>query len=174
MSSPDPRTEFALLYEREFGAVYRTVRAMVLDAAEAEDLAQEAFVRAYRARSRYRPDAPPGAWLHRIAVNTAISHLRRRRLRRLLPARLYQPPPVPEAEVVEARTIVEEALAGLTPRLRAVVALHHLHGYTRDETAAILGIPSGTVASRIAKAVALMRARMEPGDQVAGPARSRV
>src|SRR3982074_1571635 len=88
----DPATQFPLLYEREYGAVYRTVRAMVVDPAEAEDLTQEAFARAYRARTRYKPTAPPGAWLHRIAVNTAISHLRRRKLSRLLPLRLYQAP----------------------------------------------------------------------------------
>src|SRR2546429_719755 len=89
---PAPATQFPLLYEREYGAVYRTVRAMVLDGAEAEDLTQEAFARAYRARLRYKPTAPPGAWLHRIAVNTTISYLRRRKLSRLLPLRLYQAP----------------------------------------------------------------------------------
>src|SRR2546430_11277814 len=70
----DPATQFPLLYEREYTSVYRTVRAMVLDSAEAEDLTQEAFARAYRARLRYRPTAPPGAWLHRIAVNRSEEH----------------------------------------------------------------------------------------------------
>src|SRR2546428_13305744 len=86
----DPATQFPLLYEREYGAVYRTVRAMVLDPAESEELTQEAFARAYRARTRYKPTAPPGAMLHRIAINTAISYLLRRRLSRLLPLRFYQ------------------------------------------------------------------------------------
>src|SRR5712691_2903957 len=79
----DPATQFPVLFEREYMNVFRTVRAMVLNDMEAEDLTQEAFTRAYRARLRYRPTAPPGAWLHRIAVNTAISHLRRRKLSRL-------------------------------------------------------------------------------------------
>lgn len=169
----DPATQFPLLYEREYAAVYRTVRAMVLDAEEAEDLTQEAFARAYRARLRYKPTAPPGAWLHRIAVNTAISHLRRRRLTRLLPLRLYQTPDDREYARSEARTVVESALGCLTPRLRAAVVLHYFHDYSREEVAEILGIPSGTVASRIAKAMTLMRRAVNVADQKPAPARSK-
>jgi RNA polymerase sigma-70 factor (ECF subfamily) len=169
----DPATQFPLLYEREYGAVYRTVRAMVLDGAEAEDLTQEAFARAYRARLRYRPTAPPGAWLHRIAVNTAISYLRRRKLSRLLPLRLYQAPDDREYSRSEARTVVEAALADLSPRLRAAVVLHYFHDYSREDIAQILGIPSGTVASRIAKAMVLMRRTVAATDQNAAPARSK-
>jgi RNA polymerase sigma-70 factor (ECF subfamily) len=153
----DPATQFPLLYEQEYESVFRTVRAMVLDQAEAEDLTQEVFARAYHARTRYRPTAPPGAWLHRIAVNTALSHLRRRKLARLLPMRLYQAPDDRAYAQSEARTIVDQALAALSPKLRAAVVLHYFHNYSREEIAAILGIPSGTVASRIAKAVAVMR-----------------
>ena len=153
----DPATQFPLLYEREYESVFRTVRAMVLDQAEAEDLTQEVFARAYRARLRYRPTAPPGAWLHRIAVNTALSYLRRRKLARLLPVRLYQAPDDRAYARSEARTAVETALAALSPKLRAAVVLHYFHDYSREEIATILGIPSGTVASRIAKAVAVMR-----------------
>ena len=158
----DPVTQFHELYLREYGSVYRAARAIVLDPADAEDVAQDAFVRAYRARFGYRPTAPAGAWLHRIVVNTAISHLRRRRLARLLPVRLYVPPSGGGAgyEVVEARSVVVEALADLSPKLRAVVALYYGLGYRRDEIALVLGIPSGTVASRLAKAVAIMRGRL--------------
>jgi RNA polymerase sigma-70 factor, ECF subfamily len=170
----DPATQFPLLYEREYGAVYRTVRAMVLDPSEAEDLTQEAFARAYRARTRYRPTAPPGAWLHRIAVNTAISHLRRRKLGRLLPLRLYEPPGNDrDYSRSEARTVVEQALADLSPRLRAAVVLHYFHDYSREEIAQILGIPSGTVASRIAKAMVLMRRAVAGPEQNRAPARSK-
>lgn len=160
----DPATQFPVLYEREYNAVFRTVRAMVLDPQEAEDLTQEAFARAYRARLRYRPTAPPGAWLHRIAVNTTISHLRRQKLARLLPGRLYQAPDDREYARSEARSMVEDALADLSPKLRAAVVLHYFHDYSRDEIAHILGIPSGTVASRIAKAMTVMRRRLAPTD----------
>src|SRR5207302_4229699 len=122
-----PATQFPQLYEREYASVYRTVRAMVLDPQDAEDLTQEAFARAYRARLGYRPTAPPGAWLHRIAVNTAISHLRRRRLTRLLPLRLYQAPDERDYARSEARTLIEGALGELSPKLRAAVALHYFN-----------------------------------------------
>ncbi|MEP7104759.1 MAG: RNA polymerase sigma factor [Chloroflexota bacterium] len=165
----DPVTQFRELYEREYLAVFRSVRAIVLDPSAAEDLTQEAFVKAYRARHGYKPTAPAGAWLHRIAVNTAISHLRRQKLAKLLPVRLYTPAYSNEYERADARSVVELALADLSPKLRAVVALHYYQGFTRDEIAAALGIPSGTVASRLAKAVATMRRRL--GDQNPEPGR---
>ncbi|MBO0681738.1 MAG: RNA polymerase sigma factor [Candidatus Dormibacteraeota bacterium] len=168
----DPATQFPVLYQREYANVYRTVRAIVLDPHEAEDVAQESFAKAYRARLRYRPTAPPGAWLHRIAVNTAISHLRRRRLARLLPARLYQAPDDRDYAQSEARGVLEAALAQLSPQLRATVVLHYFHDYSRDEIAKILGIPSGTVASRMAKAMSIMRRWMAEQEQSAGPVRS--
>ncbi len=158
----DPATQFPVLFEREYLNVFRTIRAMVLNDQEAEDLTQEAFTRAYRARLRYKPTAPPGAWLHRIAVNTAISHLRRQKLARILPMRLYQPPDDRDYVRIEARTMVESALAELSPKLRAAVYLHFYLGYSRDEVAHALNIPSGTVASRIAKAMTVMRRKLGP------------
>src|SRR5262252_640757 len=156
----DPATQFPVLFEREYLNVFRTIRAMVLNDQEAEDLTQEAFTRAYRARLRYKPTAPPGAWLHRIAVNTTISHLRRQKLARILPMRLYQAPDDRDYARIEARTVVEAALAELSPKLRAAVYLHFYLGYSREEVAHALGIPSGTVASRIAKAMTVMRRRL--------------
>lgn len=168
----DPASQFRELYEREYRAVYRTVRAMVFDSALAEDLSQETFVRAYRSRDRYRPTGPVGAWLHRIAVNVTISHLRREKLSRLLAPRLLMGPGNGGYERVEAKTLLERALARLSPRVRAAVILHYYHGYTRDEVAKILGIPSGTVASRIAKAMSVMREELVGNEQMVIQARS--
>lgn len=162
----DPVSQFPQLYQREYASIYRTVRAILLDPAEAEDVTQDSFAKAYRARARYRPTAPVGAWLHRIAVNTALSHLRRRRLARLLPARLFQPADERDYLRSEARDACEVALAELSPQLRAAVVLQYFHDYSREETARILWIPSGTVASRTAKAMALMRAKMSSGEQM--------
>jgi RNA polymerase sigma-70 factor (ECF subfamily) len=156
----DPKTQFRQLYDQEYTAVYRAIRAVVLDSSAAEDLTQETFVRAYRARNRYQPTAPPGAWLRRIGVNLAISHLRRQKLARFLPARLYVAPDRRDYDRAEARDVVEKALAALSPKLRAAVVLHYYEGLTREEIADVLGVPAGTVASRIAKAVAIMRRTM--------------
>ena len=156
----DPKTQFRQLYDQEYASVYRAIRAVVLDGAAAEDLTQETFVRAYRARNRYQPTAPPGAWLRRIGVNLAISHLRRQKLARFLPARLYVAPDRRDYDRAEARDVVEKALAVLSPKLRAAIVLHYYEGLTREEIADVLGVPAGTVASRIAKAVAIMRRNM--------------
>ena len=153
----DPATEFRQLYDQEYLSVYRSIRAVVMDSAAAEDLTQETFVRAYRARHRYTPTAPPGAWLRRIGINLSISHLRRQKLARFLPARLYMAPDRRDYDRAEARDVVGKAMASLSPKLRAAVVLHYYDGLTREEIAAVLGVPAGTVASRIAKAVAIMR-----------------
>ncbi len=161
----DPKTEFRQLYDQEFHSVYRSIRAVVLDTAAAEDLTQETFVRAYRARHRYTPTAPPGAWLRRIGINLAISHLRRQKLARFLPARLYVAPDRRDYDRAEARDVVGKALTQLSPKLRAAVVLHYYEGLTREEIADVLGVPAGTVASRIAKAVAIMRKTMASDQQ---------
>ena len=168
----DPKTQFRELYDQEYNSVYRAIRAVVLDSAAAEDLTQEAFVRAYRARNRYTPTAPPGAWLRRIGVNLAISHLRRQKLARFLPARLYVAPDRRDYDRAEARDVVGKALTALSPKLRAAIVLHYYEGMTREEIAEVLGVPAGTVASRIAKAVAIMRKTMG-SDQLAETERSR-
>src|SRR5215831_18272775 len=138
----DPATQFPELYEREYLNVFRAIRAMVLHDQEAEDLAQDAFTRAYRARLRYRPTAPPGAWLHRIAVNTAISHLRRQKLARLLPMRLYQAPDDRDYARSDARSVVGAARAELSPNPRAAGYLPFYLGYWGEEVAHALDIPS--------------------------------
>src|SRR6266480_6996651 len=161
----DPKTQFRELYDHEYLSVYRAIRTVVLDSAAAEDLTQETFVRAYRARSRYTPTAPPGAWLRRIGINLAISYLRRQKLARFLPARLYIAPDRRDYDRAEARDVVEKALATLSYKLRAAVVLHYYEGLTREEIAAVLGVPAGTVASRIAKAVATMRKTMGSDQQ---------
>jgi RNA polymerase sigma-70 factor (ECF subfamily) len=168
----DPATEFKQLYDREYLSVFRSIRGVVLDSAAAEDLTQETFVRAYRARHRYTPTAPPGAWLRRIGINLAISHLRRQKLARFLPARLYIAPDRRDYDRAEARDVVGKAMTALSPKLRAAVILHYYDGLTREEIANVLGVPAGTVASRIAKAVAIMRKTMG-SDQDLDSTRSR-
>jgi RNA polymerase sigma factor (sigma-70 family) len=86
--------------------------------------------------------------------------LRRQKLARFLPARLYVPPDRRDYDRAEARDVVGKALAVLSPKLRAAVVLHYYEGLTREEIADVLGVPAGTVASRIAKAVAIMRKTM--------------
>ena len=151
------KATFSDLYDAEHASVYRTVRGIVLDEAAAQDLTHEAFEKAMRAWERLPDKANAKAWLHRIAVNTAISHWRRQKLARLLPARLFMPGTVQAYEDVEDKSLVGSVMRPLPPQLRAVVVLHYYHQFSREEISEMLGIPPGTVASRLAKAMQVMR-----------------
>ena len=124
------------------------------DRATAEDCAQETFERAYRNWAAWKPDAPVEAWLHRIAVNVAISNGRRQRLRQAgeLIRRLGRPDPGPDPADVAERSDLIKAIKKLPTRQAAALVLRHFHGYSNREIAAALGIPEQTVASRLAAA----------------------
>jgi RNA polymerase sigma-70 factor (ECF subfamily) len=156
---------FELLYEEYRLQVYRTIRGVVLDAAAAEDLTQETFERAYKARGSLAQVTSVGAWLHRIAINTAISYVRRQKLARLLPMRLFGGAESGDFDQAEDRSLVGQALSALSPKLRAVVVLRFYAGMTRDEIASVLRIPPGTVASRLGAALETMRGAISATDQ---------
>lgn len=153
--------QFEAIYTVYRARIYRTIRGIVLDAEIAEDLAQDTFLRTFRWLLAH-DSTNVEALLHRIAVNLSISYLRRQRLARMLPFRL-RPASQPSAfDKVEARTVATKALTALkSPKLRAVVVLHFYGDMTREEIASILGIPSGTVASRMAAALTAMRSVLE-------------
>lgn len=152
------------LYEQYRVRMFRAIAGVVFDDAAAEDLTQETFERAWRSRASYRggPDEV-GAWLYRIAMNTAMSWLRRQRLARLLPTRLFfrADGGTEDMERVENRQLVDLALSALSPKLRVVVVLTYYSGLTRQEVARAIGVPSGTVASRLAMAQQVMRSALE-------------
>jgi RNA polymerase sigma-70 factor, ECF subfamily len=163
LKQPDPSPEryepgsaedFDRLYRNAYPRVFRTLVAILADLAEAEDCAQEAFVRAFRAWGRWRPDAPAEAWIHRIAVNLAISQRRRARLRTVgeLLRRLGRPPHGADPAVVATRPDLLGALRTLPPKLAAAIILRHYHGYNNREIAAALGVSERTVGTRLKQA----------------------
>jgi RNA polymerase sigma-70 factor (ECF subfamily) len=164
----DPRVDFAAVYEAHYPAVYRAVRGVVLEPHLAEDVTQDAFVKAYRARDRFRPTGRVEAWLCTIAVREAISRMRWTAFqRRLLEATGRAERSRPAASTGE---LLDNLLATLSPKARAVVVLHFLHGYRYREIAAMLGLPEGTVASRHSQALAQMR-RHATGASMKPPSR---
>jgi RNA polymerase sigma-70 factor (ECF subfamily) len=155
VSEPDPREDFAGVYEAHYPAVYRVVRGVVLDPDVAEDVVQDAFLKAYRARHRYRPIGRVEAWLCTIAVREAVSRLRWAALqRRTLEGAWRMDGSGPPAGAAE---LLDSLLSTLSPKARAVVVLHFLHGYRYREIAEVLRLPEGTVASRLSQALTQMR-----------------
>jgi RNA polymerase sigma-70 factor (ECF subfamily) len=151
-------TDFDSAYEQHYQAVYRAARSITLDAALAEDVAQETFLKAFRHRERYKPGGRLQQWLCTIAVREAISRLRRlafqRRITQLLGTAADAAPPDYSDRLVDA-------LSALVPRSRAIVILRFHYGYRYREIAGMLNIPEGTVASRLSDALLRMRRHLE-------------
>ena len=154
------REDFDRLYQATYHRIFRTLVSIVGDAGSAEDCTQEAFLKAFRAWRSWKGDAPAEAWLHRIAINVAISYRRRQALREAgeLVRRLGRPP-VDPAEQVAGTDLVRE-LRALPPKQAAAIVLRHLHGYTNREIAAALGEPESTVATRLMTGKRTLRARL--------------
>jgi RNA polymerase sigma-70 factor (ECF subfamily) len=129
-----------------FAAEYRRVVALaaaLAGRAAAEELAQEAFVRAFRRWSRIAGYDDPAAWVRRVAVNLATSTLRRRGSEARALARMALVRVVPEAEPVDERFWA--AVRRLPPRQAQCVALHYLEDRTTADIATVLGIAEATV-----------------------------
>ena len=151
---PGSATDFERLYRNTYRRILGTLITLVHDHATAEDCAQETYERALRAWPKWKPDAPVEAWLHRIAINVAISDQRHQRIRRVgeLVRRLGRPPMGPDPANVAERSDLIKAMKKLPTKQAAALVLRHYHGYTNREIAAALGIPEPTVASRLAAA----------------------
>jgi RNA polymerase sigma-70 factor (ECF subfamily) len=142
--------DFDALFQLHWTRAYRTAWLVVHDAAAAEDIAQEAFIAALRALDRFDRRRPFGPWLNRIVVNRAIDFARSRRLHAVPTAGVTATaPPAPEGWSED----VVRALAQLPVDQRAVVVMRHALGYTPGEIARALGLPRGTVNSRLRRAL---------------------
>jgi RNA polymerase sigma-70 factor, ECF subfamily len=159
---PGSVDDFDRLYRSSFNRILYTIYGILGDRAAAEDCTHDAFVRAFKAWKTWKPDAPAEAWLHRIAINVAYSHLRQKRMREVgeLVRRLGRPGPGQDpAEIAEGGDLFR-ALRKLPPDQAAAVVLRHHHGYTNREIAFALGAPESTIASRLAKAKERLRAEL--------------
>jgi RNA polymerase sigma-70 factor (ECF subfamily) len=139
------------LFRRHWASAHRAAYLMIHDAAAAGDIAQEAFLAAVRALERFDRRRPFGPWLHRIVVNRAIDYGRAREVRREVPAEAVAEPACLSAgrSGEGPSEDVMAALARLDPDQRAVIVMRHLLGYTPGEIARALGLPRGTVNSRL-------------------------
>jgi RNA polymerase sigma-70 factor, ECF subfamily len=154
-------SDLEALFRHHWPGAYRAAYLVVHDSAAAEDIAQEAFLAAVRALDRFDRRRPFGPWLHRIVVNRAIDWSRARALRRevgegaLGTLAAAGSPDNPHSRSLAA------ALAELSPEHRAVIVLRHLLEYTPGEIAELLGLPRGTVNSRLRRGLDELAGRVE-------------
>lgn len=162
---------FELLMRRHNRRLYRIARALLRDAAEAEDALQEAYLSAFRALPAFREEAAVATWLGRIVVNECMDRLRRNARRdnvvTLVAAgegdEVEEPagiePDTPERALARAemRALLERSIDALPQEFRAVFVLRAVQELSVEETAASLGIPEATVRTRHFRARGLLR-----------------
>ena len=148
---------FEHLVDRHRPVVIR-VAARIVGSDEAEDVSQDAFLRAFHRLDRFRGDAPFRSWLLRITHNAALDHLARRRAEPVDPETLDtgEPsaarPPADRLEVRERIERLERKLRGLSPQHRVVLVLRDAEGLTYEEIADITETPLGSVKARLHRA----------------------
>jgi RNA polymerase sigma-70 factor (ECF subfamily) len=134
----------------------------IVGAVDAEEVAQEAFIRVFRGLPKFRGDAALGTWIYRLAVNAALSHRARRgNAPAASPGEERAPERIaavtPEARDLALRKRLEQALASLPVGYRTVIVLHDVEGLEHEEVASILGCHVGTSKSQLHKARAKLR-----------------
>jgi RNA polymerase sigma-70 factor (ECF subfamily) len=153
----DERFEAEMLPQMRslFGAAYR----MTGNAHDAEDLVQETFLRAHRAFDRFEPGSNARAWLHTILQRVRTDMFRRTRRRPETVELLGEGPatPPPQDALASGREDLERALRALPDAFREAVVLRDVQELSYAEIASALGIPAGTVMSRIHRGRALLR-----------------
>jgi len=135
---------------------------------EAEDIGQEVFLRFYQSLGKFRGESSVGTYLTRIAINLAINELRRDRYRKKF-FFLRSNKGIANSTSIEdkqkqqdIKNMVRQAIQQLEPKFRTVIVLRLINGYSSQETADILGLPLGTVMSRLARAQMKLKKILKP------------
>jgi RNA polymerase sigma-70 factor (ECF subfamily) len=166
---------FRVIMQRHNRRLYRAARAVLHDDAEAEDVVQEAYVRAFAALGDFRGDSSLATWLTRIALNEALGRLRRRRPTveietfdarpeaRVIPFPLMSPDMNPEQAAArqDVRRLLERAIDGLPEPFRVVFVLRDVEELSIEETAAQLGLRPETVKTRLHRARRRLREALD-------------
>jgi RNA polymerase sigma-70 factor, ECF subfamily len=175
MAEDDDTDALTALFERYRVPVYRAALAVTGDPGVSEEVLMDTFGRAFLHRRRLRADVSPLPWLHKVAVNLCYSRLGRKRLPSspvtdLVAERLVDASagPAVNAEWSELRIIVREGIERLSDKHRDVVILYYLEGRSLQETADELGLPLGTVKSRLHHALRDLRGRLHADRRFGG------
>jgi RNA polymerase sigma-70 factor, ECF subfamily len=171
--APAPSGDGSSFFEENYDRIYRYVRGMVRDPDEAEDLTQEAFLRAHRERDTVKDPGALLAWLYRVATHVALDRLRQRASRAAKQADAdvgdLDPPdqatPSLEQGLAQEQmsACVQRYLVSLSDTYRAAILLADCHGLSGPEIAAVLDVPLPTVKIRLHRARERLRAAHESG-----------
>jgi RNA polymerase sigma-70 factor (ECF subfamily) len=150
---------FETLYERHNRRVYSLCLRMTQNVAEAEDLAQEAFIQLFRKIGSFRGESAFTTWLHRLTVNQVLMHFRKRGVRLEqttddgeTPVQIVAGTQNPNSMPVVDRIALDRAIGQLPPGYRTVFVLHDVEGHEHEEIARMLGCSVGTSKSQLHKA----------------------
>jgi RNA polymerase sigma-70 factor, ECF subfamily len=184
------RDAFRVLVERHSRNVYRLAYRMTGNSPDAEEVVQEAFLRAYKKLGQFAGNSNFGTWVHRIAANYAIDRIRQRNIeesRQASPSRAMEdglevdpiatvkdPSASPErlAGSAELGARMKEALDALTPAERTAIVMRHWEGCGIEEIAAVLKSNSNATKNTVFRAVSKLRKALEPFTEVRGTARA--
>lgn len=148
---------FEALYRRHGDRIYALCLRMTGDPAAAEDLTQDAFVRAWSKLGGFRFESAFGTWLHRLAVNVVLRALEKRREATLDAVPELGAAPRPSGLAID----LERAIGALPPRARLVFLLHDVEGYKHAEIAEATGIAVGTSKAQLHRARRLLMAHLD-------------
>ena len=155
------REAFGRLVARHRDRLWAVALRTLGDREEAADALQDALLSAYRAGGSYRGDARVTTWLHRIVVNACLDRVRRRAVRPTVPLAEHDAQRADPRDAFGDRLTaleVEAALAALPYDQRAAIMLVDVHGMPVHDVAVVLGVPAGTVKSRLSRALAQLAA----------------
>lgn len=156
---------FEALVRRHQRMVRQWLRRLGRDPTQADDLAQETFVKAWQSLQAWRGEGEFHSWLLKIAYTQFLQHLRKSRSHAALLGRVEQlDPPVAAAEAAHALPDLDRLLAILNPEERACMLLCFSHGYSHSEASALLDLPLGTLKSVVRRS--LLRIREHFGIEV--------
>ena len=165
------RESFSVLADASMARLYNLAQLMLTDGDLAEDAVQEALIVAWRDLRALRDPDRFDAWLNRILVRSVYrlaNHERRQVGRRLFTPIGDATTPDP-APAFEDRDAIDRGFRRLKAEYRAVLVVHHYLGLSGDEAAEVLGVPVGTVRSRLHRATAAMRAELDADARTGGP-----
>lgn len=153
------------LVRTHWPAIHRAAYLIVRDAAAAEDVAQEAILSALQSLSRFRRGRRFGPWVRRIAVNRAIDWVRRRETRAETALTGHEPERRTDEMQSELGDHLITALGSLEAEQRALIVMRHVFDYQPHEIAQVLGIRAGAVRTRLHRAMATLRAELDPEEE---------